>query len=348
MNVVRAVAGPARDAAAIALLFIVAAAIGGVFILAAGKDPVRAYGVLLDYTLASRDGFFEMIVHAIPIALAGVGLTIAFRANVFNIGVDGQAIVGAIVAVAASLGPWAPSGPLALAVFLLVGFAAGAAYGGIAGWLRARYNANEIVVTIMLNYIALQLLAWAIRGPLQESMKVFPRSDSIVPMARLELLFADSRVHAGLIVALLAALVVFALMRWSSFGYQLRAVGISRAAARYGGARDRLVIFLALALSGAFAGLAGAVEIAGIHHRLQDDFAPGLGNGAIAAALLARLQPLAVPATAMLFGLLHAGAGAVQREVAVPFPIVWIIEGIVILAFLVLGYLRERRLAVAV
>jgi simple sugar transport system permease protein len=337
----------ARGVAGVVAVLAAAALIGAMFILAAGKDPMRAYGVLLVYTLGSANGFYESIVRTIPLTLAGLGIAVAFRANVFNIGADGQAIVGAIAAVALFVQPVAPGGALAIVVFLLVGLAAGAVYGGLAGWLRARYNANEIIVTIMLNYIALQLLAWAIRGPVQERMRIMPRSDAIPRAAQLDLLISGSRVHEGLIVAAIATVVVFALMRYASFGYQLRAVGINPFAARYGGISDRAVIFLALAVSGGLAGLAGAVEIAGIHHRLQDNFAPGLGNGAIAAALLARLNAAAVPFTAFLFGVLHAGSGALQREAGIPFPIVWIVEGIVILAFLVLGWLRTRRVAVA-
>jgi simple sugar transport system permease protein len=336
-----------RDLLGVVAVLAVAGVIGAAFIVAAGRDPMRAYGVLLGYTLGSANGFNESIVRAIPLTLAGLGVAIAFRANVFNIGVEGQAIAGGVAAVALFVQPGAPGGALAAVGFLAVGLAAGAVFGGFAGWLRARYNANEIIVTIMLNYIALQLLTWLNRGPLQETMRIFPRSDEIPAAAQLDVLIAGSRVHGGLVVALIATAAVFVLMRHGSFGYQLRAVGINPFAARYGGVDDRRTILLALGLSGGLAGLAGAVEIAGIHHRLQDDFVSGLGNGAIAAALLARLNAAAVPLTAFLFGVLHAGSGALQREAGVPFPIVWIIEGIVILAFLVLGYLRTRRPAVA-
>jgi simple sugar transport system permease protein len=337
----------ARDLLGVVAVLAVAGLIGAAFILAAGKDPIRAYGVLLGYTLGSANGFNESIVRAIPLTLAGLGVAVAFRANVFNIGVEGQAVAGGIAAVAVFVQPGVPGGPLVAAAFLAAGLAGGAAFGGFAGWLRARYNANEIIVTIMLNYIALQLLTWLNRGPLQEAMRIFPRSDAIPAAAQLDVLIPGSRVHGGLVVALVATAAVYALMRHGSFGFQLRAVGINPFAARYGGIDDRRVIFLALALPGGLAGLAGAVEVAGIHHRLQDDFVSGLGNGAIAAALLARLNAAAVPLTAFLFGVLHAGSGALQREAAVPFPIVWIVEGIVILAFLVLGYVRARRPAAA-
>jgi len=231
-----------------------------------------------------------------------------------------------------------------LPLFLAVGLVGGALYGGIAGWLRARYNANEIIVTIMLNYIAPQILAWVVRGPLLESVGIFPRSDAIPDAAVLAVIVADSRVHGGLILAVAATVLVYLMMRHTVFGYELRVVGANRTAARFGGVNDRFVILAAMALSGALAGLAGASEVAGIHQRLQDNFAPGFGVAAIAVALLARLNPLAVPLAALLFGVLHVGAGVLQRESGIPIPIVWIVEGVVILAFLVFDYLRMRKI----
>ena len=336
-------AGLSRTAAASCAIVICAAALGGGFILAAGVDPLTAYGVAIAHALGSANGFNEVVVRAIPLTLAGLGIAIAFRANVFNIGADGQIVIGAMGAfwVTAALGP----GPawIAVAWFLGLGAVFGAAYGGLAGWLRARWNANEIIVTIMLNYIAVQLFGWAIRGPLQEAIGIWPRSDRISEILRLDLLVAQSRVHEGLFVAVAATAAVFVLVRYTAFGFRLRAVGINPFAARYAGIDDRRIIVFAMFLSGALAGLAGAVEIAGIHHRLRDDFAPGFGITAIAVALLARMNPLGVPLAALLFGVLHVGSGVLQRQSGVPFPIVWVIEGLVILAVLIIGVAAARR-----
>lgn len=314
------------------------------FVLGAGKNPVDTLVVLLSYTLGTANGFLEVVTRSIPLMLAGLGVVVAFRANIYNVGADGQVIVGAIVAVALTQGFDAP-GWIALPVFLGAAILGGAAYGGIVGWLKARYNASEIIVTIMLNYIAVQLLAWVTRGPLQEQMHIFPRSDAIPSGALLGILVPGSRVHWGLVIALAATLVVFLLMRYSSFGFQVKAVGENRAAARYGGIDDRLMIVLVMAASAGLAGLAGGVEIAGVFGRLEDNFAPGVGVTAIAVALLARLNPLVVPFTAVLFGVIAVGTGAIQRQLGIPFPLVWIIEGVVILSFLLIGHLRARRLA---
>ena len=326
------------------ILFAVAV-IPGLCILAAGKSPFAAYAALFGYTLGTGNGFAEVVVRAIPLTLMALGVVAAFRTGIFNIGGDGQLITGAIIAV--TLSPWlgrlpAPTGLLA---FLLVGFLGGGALGAFVGWLRARFDANEIIVTIMLNYVALQFLTWLIRGPLQEPMHIFPRSFAIASSLELPLLIGGTRVHAGLIVALAAALIMYLILRHTAFGFRMVTVGENRAAAPFAGINDRRTIVLAMLLSGGLAGLAGAVEIAGLHHKLQDDFAAGYGLAAIAVALMARLRPVGVPFTALLFGVFYIGVGALQRQAGIPFPIVWIIEGVVILAFLAYGALIRRNLA---
>lgn len=313
-------------------IFALALAVPTLFVALAGKNPLSSWTTLLGYTLGSASGFAEVLVAAIPLTLIGLGLSIAFRAGIFNIGADGQLIAGAVLAVA--LAPMlALAGPLA---FLAVGFAGGAALGALVGWLRARFNANEIIVTIMLNYVAIQLLAWLIRGPLQEPMRLFPRSAIIPDALYLPLLVADTRLHIGLLAAIAGALVLAFVYARTSFGYRLAVVGSSRGAAAYAGIREGRVVVWAMLLSGGFAGVAGAVEIAGIHHRLEDNFAEGFGLIGIAVALMARLHPLAVPFAALLFAVFQVGSGALQRELAVPYPIVWIFAGTVVLAILAL------------
>lgn len=326
-----------------AVLVVVAAfGVAALFIVLAGKNPLDTFAVLFGYTLGNAIGFSEVVVRAIPLALAGLGLCIAFRANAFNIGADGQIMVGAIVSVALGLAlPGVPS-YIAAPLSLVAGAFAGGLYGAFAGVLRARYNASEIIVTIMLNYVALQLLAWMIRGPLQETTGVFPRSDALPLSATLDVIIPGTRIHQGLYVAAVAIGIVYLLLDRARLGFAFRVVGLSAPAARYGGLKDRALIVLAMGLSGGLAGLAGSIEIAGVHRRLQDDFAPSYGITAIAVALLARLDARFVPLTALLFGVLHVGSGAMQRQIGIPFPLVWIIQGIVILAFLYLSYVRAQ------
>lgn len=322
-------------------------AVIALFVLIAGKDPVAAARVLLSRSLGSWNGLAEVGVRAVPLTLAGLGIAFAFKARMFNVGADGQLIIGAILAVLVattlpSLTPW-----LLLPVFLTVGAAGGAMWGGLAGWLRAKYNASEIIVTIMLNYIALQILSWAIRGPMQESMKVFPRSDAVPDGILLGVVAQGTRLHSGLYIAIAAVILALVVMRYGAFGYQLMAVGSSRPAARVGGVDDGRIMTLSMVVSGGFAGLAGAVEILGIHGRLQDDFAGGVGITAIAVALLGRLNPLFIPLAAFLFAMISVGAGGLQRDLGIPLPLINIIEGLVIVAFLVSAHFTGARRAPA-
>jgi simple sugar transport system permease protein len=302
--------------------------------------------ILVSRTLGYYNGFTEVLVHAIPLTLLGLGVAVAFRAGLFNIGGDGQLIFGAVLAVALA-GVLAPLGHAGLLLFLAVGFLGGAIVGGLVGWLRARFDANEIIVTIMLNYLAIQLLTWVNRGPLQDPLGIFPRSARIDPALELPTLLEASRVHAGLVVAVLAVAVVAIVLSRTAFGFRLTVLGINPDAAAYAGMRRTLLTAAAMAVSGGLAGLAGAVEIAGLHRRLEDGFADGFGLAAIAAALMARLNPLAVPIAALFFGVFYAGSGALQREAGVPFPIVWIIQGCVVLAFVALAWVQSPRAAAA-
>lgn len=317
--------------------------VGGLAVVATGEDPFEALFLLVGYSFGTARGFFEVVVRAIPLTLAGLGIAVAFRANVWNIGADGQLMIGAITGFLYVHSLPGTPGWLMLPLFILCGAIGGAIWGAIAGWLRARYNASEIIVTIMLNYVALHMLGYVIRGPLQGSVQNYPRSEDIPDSAIYDVIVEGTRVHAGVFVALAATGLVYLILRHSSFGFQIRSIGINPDASRYGGVHVGWTIFLTMALSGALAGLAGVGEIAALHHRLHDDFAPGFGIAAIAVALMARLNPLAIPLTALLFGALHVGSGALQRNLGIPFPIVFLIESIVIIAFLLAGAVRQRR-----
>ncbi len=316
-----------------ALSMMLAIAVPSAFVAIAGVSPVTTWLVLITHTLGDWQGLSEVLLHAIALMLVGAGVCVAFRGGLFNIGGDGQLIAGAILAVA--MAPLCVGlGALALPGFLLLGALGGALIGALVGWLRARFAANEIIVTIMLNYVLLQVLAWAIRGPLQEPMKIFPRSVPLDASMHLSIIDSNSQLHSGLWLALATLIIVQLVLSRSAFGFRISAIGSSTDAAHYAGIPLGRTIISAMALSGALGGLAGAVEIAGVFHRLEDNFSSGIGLSAIAVALMARLQPAWVPLSALLFGVFQVGSGALQRQLDLPFPIVWIIQASVILAFL--------------
>jgi simple sugar transport system permease protein len=295
-----------------------------VFILIAGQNPWRVLASLVSYAFGP-EGWSEVLTHAIPLIFIGLGVAFALRAGLFNIGADGQLIAGAVLTVLSApfVGGWGIAG---LIVFLALGFVGGAAVGGFVGYLRARFGASEIIVTIMLNYVAVQIASYLVRGPMQEPMHIFPRSYSIPDDCVLPVIAAGTRLHAGIFVAIAITLLCVFVQRWTVLGFQSAVFGANPGAAKYAGFRLQRLAVGVMALSGGLAGLAGAVEVAGIYHRLEDNMGEGLGLAGIAVALIARLDAAAIPFAACLFGIFFAGAGALQRELALPFPLVWIIE----------------------
>lgn len=317
---------PALAAVAALVLMVLVA------ILLAGADPVEVVHGIIERALFTRAGLLEALLRTIPLTIMGLGIAIAFQARVFNIGMDGQLIAGSVLAVVAA--PLLPGNVAGIVLFLALGFLGGALWGGIAGVIKARFGGNEIIATIMLNYVAVQLLSWLVRGPLQEEMKIIPRSDAIDQALRLPVMFDGTRIHAGLAVAVVAVVAVALVVLRGRFGYRLAVVGANDHAASYAGISPARMAATVLVLSGALAGLAGAVEIAGLYGRLQEGFAPGFGITAIAVALIARLNPLLVPVSAFGFSSLYSGLGALARNGVVPFPLINIMEGAIILVFL--------------
>ncbi|GJG86212.1 hypothetical protein tb265_13930 [Gemmatimonadetes bacterium T265] len=259
-----------------------------------------------------------------------------------NLGAEGQLLVGAAAAatVGALLVP--TFGGATVIIALAAGAAAGAGWAGIAAWLRQRFGVLEVISTIMLNFVALYAVGWLVRGPLQEPTHVYPQSATLAPGARLPLLIPNSRLHVGLALALVAATALWWVLRATAAGFRLRAVGLNAAAATSAGLIDvPRVTARAFVLSGALAGLAGAVEVTGVTFALYDNFSPGYGYTAIAVALLAGLHPLGVVATGVLFGALEAGASAMQRDAGVPATVAGVVEAT--LVFVVLAIETRRR-----
>lgn len=297
-----------------------------------GANPATVLAGIVERAIFNRAGLLEALVRTLPLTIMGLGIALAFRALVFNIGMDGQLVAGSVLAVA--LAPLLPTNGIGLLLFLLAGVAGGALWGGVAGVIKARFGGNEIIATIMLNYIALQVLSWLVRGPLQERMRIIPRTEAIDAALRLPVLVEGTRIHAGFVVAAVAVIAVAVVLGRSRFGFKLDVVGANAEAARFAGINPSVVAALALTISGALAGLAGAVEISGIYGRLQEGFAPGFGITAIAVALVARLNPWLVPFSAFGFSLVYVGLGALAQKGVVPFPLINVIEGSIILAFL--------------
>ena len=306
-----------------------------------GGNPGVALAALAQGAFGSADAWSEVGVRTCPLLLTGLAVAIAFRAGIWNIGAEGQLLVGAVMVawLGSHLGGW-PSW-LAIPAALAAAALGGAAWAGIAGVLRTARGVDEVISTIMLNFIALGLVGWLVHGPLMEAAGFYPQSDAVADAVRLPRLFGGGyRVHAGLLIALLAAGGGYLLLFRTVLGFEMRAAGLNLVAARLAGLRTTGALLRALAISGALAGLAGGIEVSAITYRLYDNFSPGYGFTAIAVALLGRLHPLGVVVAALLFAALDVGSTAMQSVAGVSSVLVSAIQAIVILALLALDQRR--------
>src|SRR4051812_42507469 len=285
------------------------------------------------------------LVRATPLILTGLAVAVAFRAGVFNIGAEGQFLVGAVAQAVIALTLHALPAVVLLPTALVAGAVAGAAWAWIAAVLRTRFRVLEVISTIMLNFVALYLVSYLVRGPLQEPTHIYPQTSSIADAARLPRFSSATRLHFGFAIAVLACVAAWWAIKYTASGFRLRAVGANPHAARSVGLidADRTTTRAFLA-SGALAGLAGAIEVAGVTFALYENISPGYGFTAIAVALLARLNPAAVIVTGIAFGALEAGAAAMQRDAGVPSVVVSVAEALIILALVALDRARMRRL----
>jgi simple sugar transport system permease protein len=320
------------------------------FLAASGLDVGAAGRAMVEGSVGSSYAIFSAtLVRSVPLMLAGLAVAWAFNAGVFNIGVEGQFLVGAATATAVVLhGPQA--GLLTTALAAIAAAAAGEAWAAIAAWLRVRFAVLEVISTIMLNFVAIQLVAYLVHGPLGDPNGIYPQSPSLPPSTWLPRLIPGTRLHAGFALAIIACVVAWYFRAHMASGFRLRLVGANPDAAWIaGGISVNRVTVGAFLVSGAIAGLAGAVEVSGVTYALYESISPGYGYTAIAIALLANLNPAGVIAAGIGFGAIEAGAAAMQRDAAVPSAIVSVVEAILILVLaasqlrLAIGRPREER-----
>jgi ABC-type uncharacterized transport system permease subunit len=320
------------------------AALSALLLLAGGYDPLAAARAAFGGAFGGRDALLSItLVRAIPLVLTGLAVAFAFRAGVWNVGAEGQLLAGAIAAVWVGLiGRLLPAWILAPSVLVSAALA-GALWALVPALMKLRLGVGEVITTLLMSFVAIYLTAYVVQGPLQEPRGVFPQTEAIVVGARLPALVPGTRLHVGVILAVASAVALGWLFRRTRLGFRMRAVGASPDAARVAGKIDTdRVILVSFLGSGALAGLAGGVQVAGVTYALYEGFSPGWGYTAIAVALLAALDPLWVLATALLFGALEAGAAAMQRDAGVPAVWAVAVQALVILAVLALDRLRRR------
>jgi simple sugar transport system permease protein len=315
------------------LAVVVALLIGAIVIVISGHNPWDAYTALAEGALGSRRGRAETLVYSAPLLLGGLAFAMAARAGLFNIGIEGQLVMGGFAAALVGASDWGLSQPVHIALALIAAIIAGGIWGAIPGALRAFTGAHEVITTIMLNYLAFRLITYLVQKR-SDVLPVDPQvqgTERVLDTARLPILLDLTRLHAGVLIALIAALLIWFILFKTTFGYKIRTVGLSEGASRYGGIHWGLTVTLAMGVAGALAGLAGAGESLGLHGR-HSASPPGLGFTAIAVGLVGRNHPIGVIFSALLFGLLSAGAPSMQANAGVSREIVLVLQGLVILA----------------
>ncbi len=307
---------------------------GGIFLLLTGRDPVAVYQAMLTGAFGSGYGLSETVVKAIPLILAGLGVSLAFRMQLWNIGAEGQLYMGAFGAgwVALSF-PDAPAWVL-LPAMLLAGAVAGGIWGLLPAIPRAYLKVNETITTLMMNYVAIFWVNYLVYGPWKDPNGYnFPLSAPFSEAAVLPSFF-NTRVHFGLVIGLVAAVVIYIMLRRTKWGFEVRVIGESPNAARYAGMSMVKNILLVMFLSGGLAGIAGMSEVSGVIQRMQPEISAGYGYTAIIIAWLSKLNPWAIILVSFLFGGLQVGGYSIQSS-GVPAAIVAMLQGLIL--FFVLG-----------
>lgn len=329
-----------------------ALAVGTIMLLFLRVNPIKAYSALWEGAFGSTNAVAETLVKATPLLLVGLGICISFRANVINIGGEGQMIIGGILATQIGLTFTDLTGWLVIILALFVGFIGGAIWGSIPGLLKAYFRVNEILSTVMMNAIAVQIMNFLLRGPMidpaqAEKASKIPQTARLLDTFRLPR-WVPTRLHIGFFIAIVLAILVYILLWRTTLGYRIRAVGQNPDASRYGGIRVRRNIVTALLLSGAFAGLAGAIQVYGVNYRMITDgsasgFTGSAGFNGIVAALFGQLHPLGTIPASIFFGALLVGANKMQRVVQIPSALITALNGLIVVFVVSSEIWRKRR-----
>ncbi len=304
---------------------------GFLLFAALGKDPVEALFTFFVAPLNSVRGWTEVAVKMTPLLLCAAGLVVCFKANVWNIGAEGQLIAGAIAGGWVALQADASTGPWFVVLVMLASAAGGALWGAATALLRHRFHANEILVSLMLVYVAQFLLAWAVQGPMRDPMGFgFPQTRLFDAGASLPVLLSGTRLHAGALLALLSAFAVWILMDRMAIGFQFKVSGMAPYAARYAGYHPGKLIWVSMLISGAFAGLAGGIEAAGPLGQLTPTISPGYGFAAIIVAFVGRLSPVGCIPAAFVMALFYLGGELAQSRLGLPSSITGVYQGLLL------------------
>jgi len=320
--------------------------LGALILTVAGADPVVAYYWLF-YGAFSEASFSETLVRATPLLFISLGLAVTFTARVWNIGAEGQFYIGATFAAILGLHLKDVPHPFALIIILLASVAGGAAWAFLPAVLRAYYGINEIITTLMFNYIAIYTASYLLHNPFRDPASMFPETTTLPEQLWMPIVIPGTRLHAGILLAFISIPFLYFLLRKTAFGMKIEILGSSRRTAEYAGIDAVKLIIQSMLISGMFAGLAGGIEVLGIQHKMRLEISPSIspyGYTAIAVTLLGYLNPILVAATSIFLGGVINGSMTMHRMANVPVGMAGIFQALIII-FIMIGYYLEDKFA---
>lgn len=316
------------------MIAVITIAVGTGLILACGAAPVEAYQLFFRGIFGTPAGFAEIFVKACPLILTGLGCAVAYRTGFFNIGAEGQFYVGAMATTLVALHCSVLPGTARMILSLIVGFLAGGVWALIAAIFKAKFNISEIIVTIMLNYIAINFLGYAVRSFLMDPEGNVPQSAKIEEAVQLKTLIPATRFHTGIVIAIICVILVWFFLEKTTMGYELRAVGLNKRGSACNGISVMKNIILSAFLSGGLSAVAGGIEVLAIQKKLLEGISSSCGYTAVLIALVAFNNPIGVLFAAILYAAMQVGAGSMQRQLGVPSALVNILIGLVVILIL--------------
>jgi general nucleoside transport system permease protein len=326
---------------------LVALLLGMVLVGLAGVNPVSAYADLFRGVIVDVFGFATMLVKTTPLLFAGLGVAVALRAGLFNIGGEGQIYLGGLAAALVGLFVHGLPALLAVPLALLAAFVGGGLWALFPIFLKIKRGVNEIITTLLMNYVAIWLISYVVGNVLMEPGAPSPYTRPLDGSAQLPVIIGGTDAHAGIFVAVALALLLHFVFARTSYGFRYRMVGANPSAAAYAGVNVNQTLVSAMLVSGGLAGLGGASEVMGLQHRLFEGFSPGYGYDAVVVAFLSNGHPLGVMAMALFFGALRSGANIMQRSAGIPVAIIFAIQGLAVL-FLAASLAVRRRVVRAI
>ena len=321
--------------------------ISGIFIAVTGTNVPQAFWLIFKGSLGSRFAFLETLIKMTPMCLTGLAVTIAFRAKFWNIGAEGQLYMGAMAAAWIGILPLSSSPFIQIPVIIMAGFVAGGLLALFPAWLKVKFKADDVVTTLMLNYVVIFLMRALLDGVWRDPISGWPHSPSIIPSAIFPRLLPPGRFHIGFLIAIAAAVLCFILLKYTKLGYRLRAVGFNPQASRYGGINVKRTLLATAFISGGLAGLAGVGEVCGMQFYLIDGISSDYGYYGVAIAMLANLQPLGVILASFFFAVIFTGSQTMSRYTGVPVYISDIMQGLTLITMLMVLLLNRYKIKIS-